>query len=811
MKKYFMTVCAAVALLSCAKEVVEPIIVEEAIVEQEEQEAQPLVFNFQINHASMDEPGTKAVKTGWEAGDVVYVFFSGIAAPKHVELTYDGSAWTSKQIRTGKTEGSIGLTTDGTMTAVYLPFGNDAVVKTKSSRFGFDQIIYSYYLSCVNAPYTISGDVVSGTLDMSVPDGFVQFFYTDADATDEGALLREAHITPKAVTGVNTDGTLVIESKDDGTQMPGYVYGTGAAKGYLFSGELADAARGVSTDYHFNMVVGATSKVLEGTKTLHSGTVGNYAHRAIKFPAISSWSDGSNEIIEFADANIKTKVVDAFDTSGDGELSYAEAAAATSISGVFGSAKNYKSFDEFQFFTGVTSIPDSQFMGWNLKSIKLPEGLHDISYDCFLDCVSLNEVVIPNGVTVIHSSAFGSCSSLTKINIPSSVTSIEYKAFYECSSLPTINIPDGVTSIGGYAFYNCSNLSSTITIPNGVSSIEYDTFYGCSSLTTVIIPDNVTSIGYMAFYGCSNLSTINIPDGMTNISDYTFYGCSSLSAINVPDGVTSIGNYAFCGCSSLTAVDIPESVISIGEYAFAGCSNLPTINIPDGVTEIRSGTFSGCSGLASINIPDEVISIGSGAFNGCSTLTTIIIPDGVTSIGSYAFYECSNLITISIPDGVTSVDEWTFFGCSSLMTVDIPDSVISIGEWAFASCCSLSTIVIPDGVTEICYHTFGGCSNLASISFPDGMFSIRNGAFAGCSALSTIIIPDGVTSIGYYAFSGCSGLSSITILSDSVPDGDSYMFYDTNNCPIYVPGASVDDYKAAEYWDYYASRIQAIP
>ena len=38
----------------------------------------------------------------------------------------------------------------------------------------------------------------------------------------------------------------------------------------------------------------------------------------------------------------------------------------------------------------------------------------------------------------------------------------------------------------------------------------------------------------------------------------------------------------------------------------------------------------------------------------------------------------------------------------------------------------------------------------------------------------------------------------------------SYVFNDTNDCPIYVPSESVEAYKAATNWSYYASRIQAI-
>ena len=299
MKKYFMTVCAAVALLSCAKEINAPITTE-GPANMEEQEIQPLVFDFQINHASLDGPGTKAVKTGWEAGDVVYVFFSGIAAPKHVELTYDGSAWTSKQITTGKTEGSIGLTDGGTMTAVYLPFGNDAVVKSENSSFSFEQTIFSYYLSCVNAPYTISGDTVSGTLDMSVPDGFVQFFINDNSASAGIAALSATYVTPICLSTISADITTISHiSLPEGSAMPGYVYDkenkTGTEeKGYLFSGILNSDARNAMMDYSFGLVTGISSKEASKTATIYTSSS---TKRAINISGLS-WNNRSLQLVD---------------------------------------------------------------------------------------------------------------------------------------------------------------------------------------------------------------------------------------------------------------------------------------------------------------------------------------------------------------------------------------------------------------------------------------------------------------------------------------------------------------------------------
>ena len=649
MKKIFLTICATVALLSCAKELQGPAIIDEPI--EQRQDAQSLAFDLKINHASLDDVATKAVKMGWETGDKVFIFFSTIAAPKHVEMTYDGTSWVSKEITMGTTEGSIGLSESGTMTAVYLPFGNGAIVEEKSDRFSFDQTNFSYYLSCVKAPYTLTGSIVSGTLDMTVPDGFVQFFFTDATATDSGALLREAHITPKTVTGVNTDGSLIIESKEMGTQMPGFVYGKGEEKGYLFSGELTAAARGVSTDYHFNMVVGAISKVLEGTKTLHSGASGNYAHRAIKFPALAAWASGNKENIEFADANIKAKVVAAFDTNGDGELSYTEAAVATTIKDVFGTEKNYTSFNEFQFFTGVTRILSSQFLEWSLKSIVLPSKLERIQY-----------------------AAFKNCSNLTSIVIPDSVTDIDQSVFYGCSSL------------------------TSVVIPKDITRINSQTFYGCSSLKSIILPNGLTSIGTYAFDGCSTLGAIVIPDSVTSIESYAFSDCSSLTSIVIPDSVTSIGNSAFNGCSSLTSIDIPEKVTSIGSYAFSSCSSLISVTLSNGLTSIEDSTFRGCNSLESITIPDSITSIGAHAFYGCSSLTSVTLPNDLKSIHQFAFDFCSALVSIVIPNSITSIGAFAFYGCSSLTSVTILATVVPSGGTTMFS--SSTYIYVPEDFVE---------------------------------------------------------------------------------------------------------------
>lgn len=71
---------------------------------------------------------------------------------------------------------------------------------------------------------------------------------------------------------------------------------------------------------------------------------------------------------------------------------------------------------------------------------------------------NINSVIIPEGVATIQSQAFRSCAKLKSVTLPNSLTDIYSGAFKGCSNLKTIMIPKSVTVIGTEAFSNCTNL-----------------------------------------------------------------------------------------------------------------------------------------------------------------------------------------------------------------------------------------------------------------------------------------------------------------------------------------------------------------
>lgn len=117
--------------------------------------------------------------------------------------------------------------------------------------------------------------------------------------------------------------------------------------------------------------------------------------------------------------------------------------------------------------------------------------------------------------------------------------------------------------------------------------------------------------------------------------------------------------------------------------------------------------------------------------------------------------------------------------------------------------------IVGDCVANISGRAFKDCTRLRSVIISEGVTYLSSQSFKGCTRLESVTLPSTVATINQ-SFQDCTGLTSVTCLATTPPNCVYSPFSNTNNCPIYVPAASVEDYKAASGWSDYASRIFAI-
>ena len=281
MKKILILLCAAVALFSCSKETAVP----------EETVSSPMTFNLTVSHPG--DATKAALKTGWEDGDVVYVFFRDIPA-KYLKLEYKGTAWTRPEPENEPLPEDFSGVPDinKSMMAVHIPHykltvSYDAATKKFYFKDASGNFIYTYYLESGHTPYTVSGTTVSGELEMAKTSKCVQFFVPGIPEAEAPLYrLREANLHPRACEhydGDNFGGTTL----DGGYALEGFPY----KGGVLFAGALNTA--GTATDYSFQLV-----KYVSGTKACAEGTYLLQGNRTIgegvvlRFPELDSWSYG---------------------------------------------------------------------------------------------------------------------------------------------------------------------------------------------------------------------------------------------------------------------------------------------------------------------------------------------------------------------------------------------------------------------------------------------------------------------------------------------------------------------------------------
>ena len=127
------------------------------------------------------------------------------------------------------------------------------------------------------------------------------------------------------------------------------------------------------------------------------------------------------------------------------------------------------------------------------------------------------------------------------------------------------------------------------------------------------------------------------------------------------------------------------------------------------------------------------------------------------------------LASVDLGDSLETIGELAFMYCTKLESLTLPATVKYIGDQAFASKCGIKTITV-NAVTPPDTETFWKAGD-----------------------------PKSEANVKYYSPLFGGGISHIT--------GEQYPYTLET---IYVPAGSVDAYKTASGWSYYAAHIKAI-
>lgn len=189
---------------------------------------------------------TKAVKTGWESGDKIYVFFGkpeDHTTPAYLTLTFDGSSWAESW--TAGLEAEIAATESGTLHAIYTP-GTLGTISYNSydKRYDFNGSDPGWYLKCENVSYTVSEGVLAATLNMARPSRFVQF-YLAGQAANAGKL----QFSGDKILKVEISGLTQTEFNQANYSYGYAIDGVAYKGGLMFSGILKSDANNVEASH----------------------------------------------------------------------------------------------------------------------------------------------------------------------------------------------------------------------------------------------------------------------------------------------------------------------------------------------------------------------------------------------------------------------------------------------------------------------------------------------------------------------------------------------------------------------------------
>ena len=274
-----------------------------------------------------------------------------------------------------------------------------------------------------------------------------------------------------------------------------------------------------------------------------------------------------------------------------------------------------------------------------------------------------------------------------------------------------------------------------------------------------------------SFANCTNLKSITLPSTISRIQNCLFYNCNNLETVTTTRSVESIGFSGFNQCYKLKNIDLSK-VTSIDNWAF---SKNRELNISQcgldftKVTSLGERAFEEVNGIGDVELP-----LCSGSlvqvFSWCNSITSIKNTPLITKISgvdsgwnsAFSWMEELDTLDLSLATQVTTIVRGFVRNCPMLRIIKLPNTITSIETMQF--------LELTDSVSSYHgrnYRDF--CGNLKALVLP-------------CTTPPT-------------AITNQYGTDDLTLFT---------------NLSIYVPDASVNSYKTAQFWSTVASKFKPL-
>lgn len=260
-------------------------------------------------------------------------------------------------------------------------------------------------------------------------------------------------------------------------------------------------------------------------------------------------------------------------------MTLAEAKAVTNeqLDGLLNGNTTVTTFNEFQYFTGVTKVGSSD----DVEASKTTAP--------FRMCTSLKQITLPPTVNELGSRAFDQTRNIEYINGIERVKiygNACLQGTWSANSKQEINTLTVEQLKGNYQINNVLNGNYNIKhIVLHDDNIGISSFNKLLSLRTITIPDTVTVIGGLGQKEGSSLTGFKNLIRMNSDTD---------GVMNIPNQVTQIGYQSLYvggnigGNTQIKEIIIPDSVITIGQAALGSYYGCERLNIGSGIQDIQS-------------------------------------------------------------------------------------------------------------------------------------------------------------------------------------------------------------------------------